>query len=100
METKSKINKLHEHLQHFLISPDASTLFIKGKSGDEVGIAIKNVVFWNSTLVTYTYIYVKENQYLFTQDFSVGFTWIMGEKEKEHNLNQENGSCSLDVMQL
>ena len=59
MEPKFK-NKLLEntcntfHLQH--LKQIKVIKRRKKKGGDKVDLTIKNVIFWNSTLVTYTYI--------------------------------------------
>lgn len=55
---------------------------MKGKKGgDKVDLTIKNVIFRNSTLVTYTYIYINEiNKYLHWI-LNVCFTWIMWVKK-------------------
>lgn len=40
--------------------------------GDRVNLAIKNLI-WNSTLVNYTYIYIKENQEGIYIEFDICF---------------------------
>lgn len=49
-----------EHLQHVYLQHLKQIKVIKGKKkkrgGDKVDLTIKIVMFWNSTLVTYTYI--------------------------------------------
>lgn len=62
-----------EYPQH--LSPTLkNNLVIKGKkkggeSGDKVDLTIKNVMFWNSTLVTYTYIKEKKSRSIYTEFF-------------------------------
>jgi len=46
-----------EHLQHVYLQHLKQIKVIKEKiGGDKVDLTIKNVIFRNSTLVTYTYI--------------------------------------------
>lgn len=47
-----------EHLQHVYLQhlKEIKVIKEKKKCGDKVDLTIKNVIFWNSTLVTYTYI--------------------------------------------
>lgn len=44
-------------------------------------LTIKNVIFRNSTLVTYTYIYINEISKYLHWIFVVCFTWIMWVKK-------------------
>lgn len=75
-----------EHLQHVISNTLKKKKVIKEPKKEQVetkwSLLSKNVIFWNITLVTYTYIYIKENQYYLQWISDICFTSVMCEKMK------------------